>query len=129
MADGEAELRQHRWRLVLGRSGEDEEQPLNPQEQAVDALLEKIYPARREGGLPQDRRFSARWFKDITAFFDESIVEIVQQDLIDRLGLSRLLKDPAVLDDLQPNIELATAILSMKEKLPPEAMATARQLV
>lgn len=124
--------RRERWRLALGsleEENDDSPEALPPDQQEVDELLEKIYPARREGGLPQDRRFSSRWFKDIGTFFQDPVVEIIQQDLISRLGLKRLLKDPEVLDDLQPSMELVTAILTLKDKLPPEALISARILV
>lgn len=127
----EEELRRKRWRLALGHI--DEEEPAYPsltqEEEQVDDLLENIYPARREGGLQQDRRFSSRWFKDLGEFFKDPVVEVVQQDLVDRLGLTRILKDPDIIDDLHPTTELVTAILTLKDKLPPAAMDSARRIV
>ena len=125
----EHSLRKKRWRLALGSLDEPEEDSLTQQEVELDTLLEKIYPHRREGGLQQDRRFSAKWFKDIREHFPKPLVQVIQKDLIDRLGLRRMLKDPAVVEDIQPDINLVATILTLKDQLPPEALNSARRLV
>lgn len=123
------DLRKKRWRLALGSLDDPAEEPLSQKEIELDTLLEKIYPHRREGGLQQDRRFSAKWFKDIREHFDKPMVQVIQKDLIDRLGLKRMLKDPEVVQDIEPDINLVSTILTLKDQLPPEALESARRLV
>ncbi|CAM5385466.1 hypothetical protein SNARM312S_01456 [Streptomyces narbonensis] len=99
---GDERLR--RWRLVLG--GGDAEgtgRALTGSDAAMDRALAELYgrePRRadakgkdRAGGLGGSAPSVARWLGDIRTYFPSSVVQVMQRDAIDRLGLATLLLD------------------------------------
>ncbi|NEE58939.1 hypothetical protein G3M55_82205, partial [Streptomyces sp. SID8455] len=96
-ADGE---RMRRWRMVLGAdSAESTGCTLTGQDVAMDGALDALYggggkkPGGRGGGgrsagLGASAPSVARWLGDIRTYFPSSVVQVMQRDAIDRLGLS-----------------------------------------
>ena len=52
------------------------------------------------------RREVARWLGDIRSYFPSSVVQVMQTDAMDRLGLRQLLLEPELLEAVQPDIDL-----------------------
>jgi hypothetical protein len=148
-----------RWRLVLGKSAEDELQACAKRQgwmrdgclltgdlASLDEALEVVYsedegidltreewerdPAGKHGAV-RGRTFPkvARWLGEIRRLFPTDIVTLVQKDAIERRGLKQLLFEPEMLAQVEPSIDLASMILSLKNLVPDNAKAAARDLV
>ena len=107
MTDGPDE-RMRRWRLVLGEAGVA--MPLDGGDARVDAALGALYDSdggggggveqgflRRQAGFGASAPRVARWLGDIRTCFPVSVVQVMQKDAIERLGLTRLLLEPEML--------------------------------
>src|SRR3954452_2675693 len=124
-----AEERLRRWRLVLG--GEEADGTgvqLNREDRGVDGALEAVY-GERAGGLGASAPTVARWLGELRSHFPSSVVRVVQQDAIDRLGLHRLLLEPEVLNEVTPDVHLAATLMSLRDALPEASRQVARRLV
>lgn len=132
--------RRRRWRLVLGRSGDEENaggpgDPLGAALQGLDAsrdaTLEALYGASadRKGGLGRSSPRVARWLGDIRTFFPTGVVQVMQRDAMERLGLRELLLEPELLDTVQPDVHLVGTLLALNKAIPERSREPARALV
>jgi Mg-chelatase subunit ChlD len=71
----------------------------------------------------------ARWLGDIRTFFPVSVVQVMQKDAIERLGLTRLLLEPEMLDAVEPDVHLVGMLLSLSRVMPEQARESARAVV
>ena len=130
--------RLRRWRLVLG-GGEAEGTGagLHGDDVRIDAALGALYDrtapagrgAGRSGGLARSAPSVARWLGDIRRYFPTPVVQVLQRDAVDRLDLRRLLLEPELLGELEPDLHLVTLLVELNRALPDETRATARQVV
>ena len=104
--------RMRRWRLVLGEAA-GINMPLGGGDARIDAALGALYDAdesappnaaRRQAGFGASAPRVARWLGDIRAFFPVSVVQVMQKDAIERLGVTRLLLEPEMLDAVEPDV-------------------------
>src|SRR5690606_22265272 len=77
------------------------------------------------GGTPA----VVRWLGDIRTYFPTSVVEVVQRDAVDRLGLRRLLLEPELLASVQPDVSLVSTLVSLGSAMPEAPRSTARRVV
>lgn len=122
--------RLERWRLLLG--GDDADGigiTLAGRSLAMDGAMSALYDSERKGGLGSSAPNAARWLGDIREYFPTSVVQVMQKDAIDRLGMRRLLLEPEMLDAVEPDIHLVTTLMSLSGVIPPKAKASARQVV
>jgi hypothetical protein len=138
---GDERLR--RWRLVLGGEQDGTGESLDGDDARMDAALSALYdadaaetdgrggrgPARRGAGLGASAPRVARWLGDIRTFFPVSVVQVMQKDAIERLGLTRLLLEPEMLDAVEPDVHLVGTLLSLSRVIPEQARASAREIV
>jgi Mg-chelatase subunit ChlD len=138
--DGEPrDERLRRWRLLLGEPAEaglGAAGRLGPAGEAADGALTALYDAAppehgraRTGGLGASAPSVARWLGDIRRYFPATVVQVLQRDAIDRLGLAELLCEPEVLRTVEPDVHLASTLLSLSKVMPETTRATARQVV
>ena len=71
----------------------------------------------------------ARWLGDIRAFFPASVVRVMQQDALERLGLRRMLLEPELLAAVEPDVHLVATLLSLGGVMPARTRETARLVV
>jgi Mg-chelatase subunit ChlD len=71
----------------------------------------------------------ARWLGDIRRYFPSSVVSLMQRDAVERLGIERLLLEPELLSTLEPDIHLASTLVSLAKVIPDETRETARAVV
>jgi len=122
-----------RWRLILG--GDDADgtgQSLSGALQGLDQTLSELYdadPKQRRGGLGASSPKVHRWLGDIRRLFPSSVVRVMQRDAMQRLGLKQLLLEPEVLQSVEPDVNLVATLLSLKDVMPEQSRATARQIV
>ena len=132
--------RLRRWRLVLGGGEDGTGTTLSGTDQSVDSALAALYdnadlgedeePDRpRTGGLGGSAPRVARWLGDIRRYFPTSIVQVMQRDAVERLGLTRLLLEPELLAAVEPDVHLVSTLLSLNDVIPERTKQTARDVV
>lgn len=132
-----ADERLRRWRMVLGGEAEESTaQGLSAEDRAVDEALAALYEGRpesaggkRAAGLGASAPRVARWLGDIRQYFPSSIVQVMQRDAVDRLGITRLLMEPELLGAVEPDVHLVGTLLTLNEVMPEETRNTAREVV
>lgn len=139
MTDTNGDERLRRWRLVLGGGAADGTGcGLTGADQSVDAALAALYNGRGEeacrgrargAGLGSSAPTVARWLGDIRTYFPASVVQVMQADAVDRLGLRQLLLEPELLVAVEPDVHLVGILLSLNRVMPERAKQTARQVV
>jgi Mg-chelatase subunit ChlD len=125
-----SEDRKRRWRLVLG--GDDADGlgvDLGPGDQERDAVLRELYDAERKGGLGGSAPRVSRWLGDIRTYFPSSVVQVMQRDAMDRLGLRQLLLEPELLATVQPDVALVGTLIGLGRAIPERSRETARAVV
>ncbi|HPE60164.1 MAG: VWA domain-containing protein [Thiothrix sp.] len=131
------EARQQRWRLILGGGESDGIGcTLSSTEEGIDSCLAAVYGdgdgsrgSGRRGGLGSSAPNVTRWLGDIRQYFPSSVVRVIQQDAIERLGLQQLLLEPEVLAAVEADIHLVATLISLKDVIPAKTRDTARQVV
>jgi len=132
--------RMRRWRLVLGGAESSEGGtgvPLAGDDARADAALGALYDSDapegraplRQAGLGASAPGVARWLGDIRTFFPVSAVRVMQRDAIERLGLTRLLLEPEMLEAVEPDVHLVGTLLSLSRVIPEQARESARAVV
>lgn len=134
LADGADARRDRltRWRLVLGGDDADGIGPsveLSGDDQKRDEALRELYDAQRRGGLAASAPRVARWLGDIRGYFPSSVVQVMQADAMDRLGLTQLLLEPELMKAVQPDINLVSTLVGLGRVIPERSRATARAVV
>ena len=138
-----------RWRLILGQESESTFENMMPgqgmvfseEQMMMDQALEAIYDksskrsfnSQSQGGKGVGRGPSnpvvSRWLGDVRSLFDKEIVKIIQSDAMNRCGLKQLIFEPELLDDLEPDMNLATAILALKDQIPARSKENVRAYI
>ncbi|GAA1597696.1 VWA domain-containing protein [Kribbella hippodromi] len=129
--------RMRRWRLVLGAEAEPEMgTTLSGQDRSVDAALAALYDAgegesgpQRSAGLGSSAPRVARWLGDIRQYFPSTVVQVMQRDAVERLGITRMLMEPELLGAVEPDVHLVSTLLALNEVMPEETKQTAREVV
>ena len=131
MASISEEERLRRWRLALGADAAEQGAPaLTGADLGMDRTLEALYQQReRSGGLGKSSPSVARWLGDIRAYFPTQAVRVMQQDALERLHLTRMLLEPELLAQVEPDVHLVASLLSLSGAIPDETKETARQVV
>ena len=83
----------------------------------------------RSAGLGASAPSVARWLGDIRTYFPSSVVQVMQRDAIDRLGLSALLLEPEMLEAVEADVHLVGTLLSLNKAMPETTKETARAVV
>ncbi|WP_374193035.1 VWA domain-containing protein [Streptomyces sp. AV19] len=99
-----------------------------------DGALEALYGSaagggRRGGGLGASAPRVARWLGDVRTYFPSSVVQVMQRDALERLGLTSLLLEPELLEAVEADVHLVGTLLSLARAVPEESRATAREVV
>lgn len=97
--------------------------------EGIDEVLEALYDQDRKGQLGSSSPNINRWLGDIREYFPTSVVQIMQRDALERLGLDQMLLEPELLESVEPDVHLVGTILSLKKIMPEKTKETARQVV
>ena len=127
-----------RWRLILGQDTQKQfsdmnEFTLSEQQFIMDEALASIYgggagetlSVKGAGNAVSSPKLS-KWLGDIRSLFDKDIVTVIQNDAIERKGLKQLLMEPEILENLEPDINMAATMLLLKDQIPQRSKASAR---
>ncbi len=135
-----------RWRLILGASAQEDlgrmgACDLSDEQRGMDEALAAIYDestgeeaeqkrgGRRSAGLGPSAPNLAKWLGDIRGYFKEDVVTVIQNDAIEKKGLTQLLFEPEMLKSVEPNPQLVGTLMSLKGRIPERTKETARQVV
>lgn len=139
--------RKRRWRLLLGQGPEDEpeaggsspdegeggtgEPMLSEDDRRKDQLLESLYgePDPEGADLSDADPDIARLLDDIRSYFPAPAAHIMQQDMLKKSNLRKLLADPEFLEYIEPDIGLISQILALRQVMPIKTRETAKQVV
>ena len=137
--------RSSRWRLILGCETQGSFQSmggggLSQEELLMDAALGAIYGGPGEGfgggpgpsggaGKGPSSPAISKWLGDLRALFDPEMVAVVQNDAIERKGLKQLLLEPELLEGLEPDLNLASTLLMLKDQIPKKSKESARKFI
>ncbi len=135
-------VQMQRWRLILGQESGDRflemEMPALSEEQALmDSALAAIYNKSEQGGFgnttgaghgPSNPQIS-QWLGDVRSLFDKDLVKIIQNDAMTRCGLKQLILEPEILENVEPDISLASAILTLKDMIPKRSKDSVRAFI
>jgi Mg-chelatase subunit ChlD len=121
---------ERRWRLILGGGEADGlGYELSDIDTQRDKALEALYDGERKGNLGPSSPNVARWLGDIRTYFSQSVVQVMQKDAMNRLGLNQMLLEPESLQAVEPDVHLVATLLSLSRVLPAKTRETARQVV
>jgi len=135
--------RLRRWRLILGGNEADGTGcNLSESDAGRDAVLAALYDAERRGGfrysggekskrggMESSSPAVARWLGDIRNYFPSSVVRVMQQDALDRLGLRQMLLEPELLQNVEPDVHMVANLLALSNVMPAKTKETARLVV
>lgn len=138
-----------RWRLILGAHAQEALSQmggssgcvLSEEQRGMDEALGAIYDESSGGdsaeagkggrgaGLGTSSPNLAKWLGDIRSYFKEDVVTVIQNDAIERKGLTQLLFEPEMLKNVEPNPQLVGTLMSLKGRIPERTKETARIVV
>lgn len=95
----------------------------------MDSVLEALYDAERKGGLGRSSPSVNRWLGDIRRYFPAPVVQMLQRDALERLGLAQLLLEPELLAIVEPDVHLVGTLLALQKAMPDKTRETARLVV
>ncbi|MBS5166066.1 MAG: VWA domain-containing protein [Butyricicoccus pullicaecorum] len=129
-----------RWRLILGEQTQDTfsgmgMDALSKEQMLMDEALAEIYGVSEGGGSgrgagrgPSAPHIS-KWLGDIRSLFEPDMVAVVQSDAVERRGLKQLLLEPELLDNLEPDLNMASTLLMLKDQIPKKSKESARRFI
>lgn len=135
----EKEQQIQRWRLILGQESQErlqkiggENSLLTEELDLMDQALAAIYNRAEKGGFGQGAGHGpsnpqiSRWLGDVRSLFDKELVTVIQSDAMTRCGLKQLLFEPELLEQLEPDVSLASTILLLKDQVPKRSKESVR---
>lgn len=124
--------RMRRWKLALGTDTED----LSERDQRMAQALAQLYDtgseqrkSRHNVGHGASAPRVARWLGDIREFFPSTVVQVIQKDAFERLGLKQMLLEPEFLAAVEADVHLIADLIALRSAMPDKTKDTARQVV
>ena len=94
-----------------------------------DEALAALYDGGRKAGLGGSSPRVARWLGDIRTYFPSSVVQVMQGDAMERLGLRQMLLEPEMMRAVQPDVGLVSTLIGLGRVIPEHSRETARAVV
>jgi hypothetical protein len=123
--------RLRQWRLALGADAEG----MSEDDRRLDAALGALYETKGDGArkgrgtLGSSAPRVASWLGDIRSFFPSPVVQVIQRDAFDRLGLKQMLLEPEFLATVQADVHLIADLIALRAAMPEATKDTARDVV
>lgn len=95
----------------------------------MDESLEFLYGPDGQGGTEVSAPRLHRWLGDLRRLFPTGTLHYLQQEALDRLGLTDVLLEPELMKRLNPDVHLAGVLLQTYASLDPKRRASARSLI
>lgn len=154
----ELEDRIKRWRLILGEDSEAGfaamgDTTLSGEQDLMDQALAAIYDntgsgggfggglggsssrglggssGARGAGKGPSAPVVSKWLGDVRSLFDKDLVSIIQADAMERCGLKQLMFEPELLEKLEPDLNLASMMLTLKDQIPKRSKEQVRAFI
>ncbi len=125
--------KERRWSLVLGTETDDT--ILSDNDRRLSEALSALYDdegtsaKKGPGSLSRSAPRVSKWLGDIREFFPSSVVQVIQRDAFERLGLKEMLMEPEFLSALEADVHLVADLISLRSVMPEKVIGTARQVV
>ena len=135
------DLSVNRWRLVLGKPSSasldfsgDAKQLMGLGE--MEELLDYLYSHgdsddirhERSGGSGRSQLTAARWIQKVRELFPKKTAEVLEKQALEEFRLTELITDKQVLESLEPDMGLLSAILQLKHLMKGEVLEAAKQI-
>ena len=135
------DLSVNRWRLVLGKPSSasldfsgDAKQLMGLGE--MEELLDYLYSHGdsddirhdRSGGSGRSQLTAARWIQKVRELFPKKTAEVLEKQALEEFRLTELITDKQVLESLEPDMGLLSAILQLKHLMKGEVLEAAKQI-
>ncbi len=133
-----------RWRLVLGGNDKTDGTgvQLSGDAARVDLALAALYDgqmnrykkgsgkgSKGKGSSDPSAPYVATWLGEIRDLFPQSMVQVLQQDAIDRLHLTELLTEREMLEQVVPDVHLVATLMSLGQLVPEKNKALVRSII
>ena len=114
---------------------------LTQEQDLMDQALASIYNRTELGGFGNGKQGASgagkgpsnpqitRWLGDVRTLFDKELVKIVQADAMERCGLKQLIFEPELLENLEPDVNMAATILLLKDQVPKRSKENVREFI
>ncbi len=123
--------RSRRWQMALG--AEDDTAPLSKQDLQISSALDALYGEEsgrpRKGGLGSSAPKVSKWLGDIREYFPSPVVQVIQKDAFQKLGLKQMMLQPEFLEGLEADVHLVADLISLRSVMPEKTIDTAREVV
>jgi Mg-chelatase subunit ChlD len=124
---------ERRWRLALGA----DDAALGERDRQLSAALTALYgdgnddaKKGRRGGLGRSSpKAIANWLGDLRSFFPQQVVQVVQKDAFERLGLKEMLMQPEFLAAVEQDVNLVADLISLRNIMPDKTKDMARTVI
>lgn len=128
MTQEEEQIR--KWRLILGGEQNDgTDFKLDKMDLQMDNALSALYDSDRQGGLGPSSPNVSRWLGDIRTFFPNTVVQVMQQDALQRLNLTQMLFEKEMLEQVEADVHLVATLMTLSRVIPDKTKDTARKVV
>lgn len=141
-----ARERQRRWRLALGQppdaeqagAGTADELPadgggidgkMSADDQARDATLQHLYGKDGPGSDDDAAPRATRLMAEIEHYFPDAAAHIMRRDLVARSNIVRLVQEPGLLAQLEPDLALGAELVKLGRRTPPDSTAAVRAYI
>ncbi|TWV83924.1 VWA domain-containing protein [Moraxella sp. VT-16-12] len=127
-----AQEKSRRWQMILGGDEPEFAHTLSDRDKRLSQALTALYGDGDDGkksGLGRSAPKVAKWLGDIREFFPSSVVQVVQKDAFERLGLKQMLLEPEFLSAMQADVHLVADLVSLRSAMPDKTLDTARVVV
>lgn len=112
---------------------------LSAEQMLMDHALAAIYGGEEDqefskgrgkgGGKGPSSPYLSKWLGDIRSLFDKDMVAVIQGDAVARKGLKQLLLEPELLEGLEPDLNMASTLLMLKDQIPKKSKESARRFI
>lgn len=128
---------EQKWDLLIGEDGNSS---MPPSWKNMGKALSVLYGdssgdsdsegQERKGGKGKGNPSISKWLGDIRTYFENDVVQVIQQDAIEKFGIEKfLLSAPEMIEDIQPDVNLVSTIISLGKSLSDKTKETARIIV
>ena len=104
---------------------------LGEDDQRRDGALTGLYGGGGDkgAGLGASSPQLHRWLGDVRKYFPTSVVQVMQRDAVEKLGLKQLLLEPELLQSVEPDVNLVSTLLQLSRAIPARTRDTAKAVV
>ena len=126
--------KERRWQLILG-ADEESSQALSERDRRMSSALSALYNGdtksgkKGRGSLSRSAPQVSKWLGDIREFFPSTVVQVVQKDAFERLGLKEMLMEPEFLAAVEADVHLVADLISLQSVMPEKTIQTAREVI